>query len=332
VTYSDDVKRAIQVFRKDASKTWVLLGYIGDSSQLEVIASGTEDVSELQDYLRPELVAYGLIRKIETIDNTEAVKFCYLRWIGPDVPRMMKAKIGTHAGDIYTNLFAPVHTSLDSPDLGEVTDDNIMRLIRNASGTAVHILDNPTSHQSAHTSQPSIKQPSSSGRPTNTWARTAEKKPQQQQAKPQESSINFEDEDGIRAAIKTVRTDSNDTNWVLVTYHAPQSKTLKLASTGTGGFDEMKSHLEDDKVMYGLYRSTEQIDNSTTVKFVFIDWRGPNIHRMQRAVLGTHSGAVQTLFTPYHVDIMATNHDEATEEIIEKKIKNASGTAHHVLN
>jgi len=214
--------------------------------------------------------------------------------------------------------------------LGEVTDDNIMRLIRNASGTAVHILETPSHHHSPGNVQ--RQQPSEPKPRANPVAKPpAEKKPQQP-AKQQDSAITFQDEDSIRAAIKSVRADNNDVNWVLVTYTAPQSKMIKLEGTGSGGLSEMISHMEDDKIMYGIFRSTEQIDASTTVKFAFIDWRGPNIHRMQRAALGTHSGAVQALFTPYHVDVMATSHDEITEDIVEQKIKNASGTAHHVLN
>lgn len=93
----------------------------------------------------------------------------------------------------------------------------------------------------------------------------------------------------------------------------------------------MKQHLKDDVVMYGLIRMVEMIDSTEAIKFCFVDWRGDNINRMQRANLGIHSGAVQQLFHPYHVDIQPTNLSEITEEIIMQKIKNASGTAVHVL-
>lgn len=75
-----------------------------------------------------------------------------------------------------------------------------------------------------------------------------------------------------------------------------QSKNLVLVGTGEGGLAELKSKLTDDMVGYALYRTTERVDDSETVKFVFIDWRGPKIHRMQRAILGTHSGAF-TIFS-----------------------------------
>jgi len=138
--------------------------------------------------------------------------------------------------------------------------------------------------------------------------------------------------DGIRQAISEVRHDGNDTDWVLITYDGPRSNTLKLEGTGSGGLHELKGHLRPDAVMYGLFRTTEQIDDSVTVKFVHIDWRGEKIHTMQRAKLATHSGVVRALFHPFHVDIPATSDDEITENIIMKKIKTASGTAVHVVN
>jgi len=111
-----------------------------------------------------------------------------------------------------------------------------------------------------------------------------------------------------------------------------QSKNLVLVGTGEGGLAELKSKLLDDMVGYALYRTTEKVDDSETVKFVYIDWRGPKIHRMQRAILGTQSGAVRALFEPYHVDIVDVNkQEELTDESIAAKIKKAAGTANYVL-
>jgi len=53
---------------------------------------------------------------------------------------------------------------------------------------------------------------------------------------------------------------------------------------------------------------------------------------MQRAKLATHSGAVRGLFHPFHVDICASSDDEITADVINKKIKTASGSASFVIN
>jgi len=144
--------------------------------------------------------------------------------------------------------------------------------------------------------------------------------------------VDYQDLDGIKQAIADVRYDGSDTDWVLITYDGPRSNTLQLAGIGSGGLSELKTYLKDNVVMYGLYRTTEKIDDSVTVKFCHIDWRGERIHTMQRAKLATHSGAIRELFHPFHVDIYASTDDEITEQLILKKIKAASGTAHYVLN
>jgi len=95
-----------------------------------------------------------------------------------------------------------------------------------------------------------------------------------------------------------------------------------LVGTGQGGLAELKTKLGESQVGYALYRTTERVDDSETVKFVFIDWRGPQVHRMQRAILGTHSGAVRAVFEPYHVDLLdVSKQEELTDDLIMAKVR-----------
>jgi len=207
-----------------------------------------------------------------------------------------------------------------------------MKEIMKASGTYQHVLaGHPVSRpnpQAQQSHQPTTKQ--TAPRPV------AEKKPPSDMhggaSKTVEKVIDFQDLDGIKQAIADVRYDGSDTDWVLITYDGPRSNTLKLEGVGSGGLEELKSHLKENVVMYGLLRVVEKIDDSVTVKFCHIDWRGERIHTMQRAKLATHSGAVRDLFSPFHVDIYATTDEEITEHLIMKKVKSAAGTAVHVLN
>jgi len=336
VSWSPEVVETIRDVKGDHSPlSWVIISYERpDSSVLAVVAAGEGDdnnAAQLAEHLRNDNVAYCIIRKTEQIDNSATAKFVYIRWVGNDVPRMQKAKLGTQAGDIY-NLFAPCHTSLDTPDLHEVNDANIMKEIMKASGTYQHVLEgHPVSrpppqshHQTQQTSHQTAPKPVAQRKPPSDTHGGA--------SKTVEKVIDFQDFDGVKQAIADVRYDGSDTDWVLITYDGPRSNTLKLEGIGSGGLHELKNHLKDNVVMYGLLRTTEKIDDSVTVKFCHIDWRGERIHTMQRAKLATHSGAVRELFHPFHVDINASSDDEITEHLINKKIKAASGTAVHVLN
>jgi len=317
VTIDDGVGQALKQLRTGAL-SWVAATYHSFDRPLIVLkASGTGDVSEIVPELQDDNVCYVLVRKIEQIDQTEAVKFVYIRWVGSGIPTLQKAKLASHSGAV-TQYFAPIHTTLDAPELSEVTDENVMNAVKKASGTYHNVLEGKKGKPSP--SQSFV--PRSTGGAPKTHGGAVQTV---------EAIINFEDEAGIRAAIKAVRADNDPTNWVLITYTADKSKTLKLLATGTGNLDELKSYLSDRIVAYGLYRTTSLVDASTTTKFVFCDWRGENIHRMQLAVLGTHSGAVKDIFTPYHVDILASHEDEISEDLIQEKINRASGTASYVL-
>jgi hypothetical protein len=342
VSWSAEVVEVIRDVKGDHSPlSWCIIGYERpDSAHVVVVAAGEGDdhnTADLAAHLSHDSVAYCLIRKTEQIDNSLTAKFVYIRWVGNNVPRMQKAKLGVQAGDIY-NLFAPCHTSLDNPDLNEVTDQNIMKEIMKASGTYQHVLTGPpatrpppSTHQQTHHSPQSPTHASSEKKPT------PQKKPPPSDthggvSKTIEKVVDFQDLEGIKQAIGDVRYDGSETDWVLITYDGPRSNTLKLAGIGSGGLDEFKSYLKDNVVMYGLYRTTEKIDDSITVKFLHVDWRGEKIQTMQRAKLATHSGAIRELFHPFHVDICASSDDEITDQLIQKKLKSASGTASHVLN
>jgi len=338
VTFADGLRQQINVIRDDNSGVnWVLVGYADPSKPgLVFLGKGNGGVAELASNLLTDNVAYGLVRKIERIDDTDAVKFCYIRWIGKDIPFMQRAKLGTHAGDI-ADFFHPFHTSLDAPELVDVNDAHVMKLIQTASGTYKHVLDDaaaarinsrPTAVQSKPAAQSAPAQPKPAAQPKAA----AQPKPVPTASSDDVIIVGA----GIREAIQSVRSDTNLVDWALATYEFAsgknQSKTLTLVGTGEGGLAELKSKLADNIVGYALYRTTEKVDDSETVKFVFIDWRGPQIHRMQRAILGTHSGAVRELFHPYHVDLLdVSKQDEVTEEALAAKIKKAAGTANYVL-
>jgi len=337
VTFADGLRQQVNAIRDDNSGVnWVLIGYSEPSKpHLILLGKGSGGVSELKSHLSADNVAYGLVRKIERIDDTDAVKFCYIRWIGKDIPFMQRAKLGTHSGDI-SEFFHPYHTSLDAPELVDVTDENVMKLIQTASGTYKHVLDDAAAAR-AH-SKPAVQKPASSGA-----APAAQNKPVSSKAPTQAKPVPATANDdvvtvgaGIREAIQSVRNDTNLTDWALVTYEFPsgknQSKSLVLVGTGEGGLSELKSKLGDSMVGYALYRTTDKVDDSDTVKFVFIDWRGPQVHRMQRAILGTHSGAVRAIFEPYHVDLLdVSKQEEVTEDLIMAKVRKAAGTANYVL-
>jgi len=345
LTFDQDVISAIEEVRSNVH-TWCLAGYHDTESadSIVLISKGNGDVEELKQHLNDNIVAYGLIRKNEKIDNSITVKFCYVRWIGPNIPRMQKAKLGVHINNIQ-KTFHPYHVDIQCERLDEISDAIVEDIISRSSGQKIHVKDN-VDETTRHFYRGTVNTDGTSTTTTTTNNNNdTDTEPREPRAKivvqkrlsirksvsgSKESSVVMKDEESIREYIQSVRRDDDPTDWCLITYDAPKSNTLVTLAKGSGGINELVSHLAPEIAAYGLYRKSDQIDLSETVKFCFIDWRGSNINYMQRAQLGTHSGFVTELFHPYHVDIQTSEHSDLSEEAILDKIRHSAGTKNWV--
>jgi len=330
LTFTDEANlkeklREIRVATGEGSNDWFLIGYEGESENLVLLGTGSGGASELVSLLSDDMAAYGLVRRVEQIDDTKATKFAFIKFQGDHMPRMLKARIGTHAGKVQ-EFFQPYHVSIDATQKSEITDEIIMKTIQTASGTRVHVLDDQrTAAQPPVAQQTQIRTGGSGLQPKTATVTKAVAVP-----RGNEQNVKFSDEDAIRNSIKEVRNDTVDTDWCLVGYEGKKGNVLVLLGKGSGGLSELVGLLEDDMVGYGLLRKTEKFDESLTVKFVHIVFTGENINRMHRARLGTHKGEVNQLFSPYHVDFQATSTSELTDEVLQTRIGEASGTANKV--
>jgi len=107
---------------------------------------------------------------------------------------------------------------------------------------------------------------------------------------------------------------------------------LELIGSGSGGFKELASTLTEDRVFYGFFRVSEQIDQSVTVKFNFFVLTSNNIPPLHKAQLGTHRGFVTGLFTPYHNEFILDKPSEFTLDTVMEKVSSTSGTRSKVVS
>jgi len=286
--FGPEIHQAIAEVRNDEhSKLWVLVGYQNPTSnQMELISTGDGNVEDLKQFLRDDIVAYGLIRKTERIDNSVTVKFCYIRWVGMNIPRMQRAKIGIHRGQA-NQAFHPYHVDIDCERHDELSDDIVETTIARASGQKIHILENVSADRqtlyrgavSSGTNTSSTPPPQNTPLTTSSTTNTVNQPIRRSSIKMETRTVgassdipvNLKDEDAIREFIQSVRRDDDPTDWCLITYDAPKSNTLITLQRGSGGIEEMASHLADNIIAYGLLRKYDQIDLSATVKFCFVD-------------------------------------------------------------
>ena len=82
----------------------------------------------------------------------------------------------------------------------------------------------------------------------------------------------------VLAAYDAVRSDKEETNWLLITYAGNMGNKLELSATGTGGITELASRLDNTQVAYAYVRVEYANDaESKRIKFYMVVWRGSGI-------------------------------------------------------
>jgi len=143
----------------------------------------------------------------------------------------------------------------------------------------------------------------------------------------------FVDGDAARDALREVRdANGSDTNWVAVTYDNPKTMKMKLLGKGTGGADELAGIVQPDMAVYAIIRVVDRIDNSDTVKFVFVLFLGEKVPRMLRARISVHQNSVKEFMGQAHVDYSCATAAELTNEIIVSKVTITSGSSSRVID
>jgi len=348
LAFSDE-ERAKQAFSEVRSNenpaNWLLFTYSDTSkNNLDFVGSGSGGVEELKGHLTETKTCYGLVRVTDKIDNSVTVKFVLIVWVGEKVPFVKKAQVTTHKGSV-TRLFGQFHNDIHANILDEISESLIMGKVCDASGTAQHVKTQSSSSSSpqvqvqAPTPSPQAQTQTQPETKTSHMVRSGGSSPATSSAPKKEaagaapkatsSMVSFQDEDGMRAAIKSVRADSDPTDWLLIGYEG-NTNALKLIATGQGDLDELITHLKDDAIMYGLYRTTDTIDNTVAVKFVLIIWIGEKVAIIRKARITTHKGDVTSFLGQYHVDVTCSNLTEISDEIVKDLVQRASGTANLV--
>jgi len=346
--------------RSDQTPTnWMVCGYTeGGIKTLEFVAKGEQGVDEMKTTFKENNAYYALCRIEEMIDNSLTIKFAFVKFVGQKMKPMSRAGITPQVGEI-TSRFKPYHVDLYITSEDEVSQDIIEDLVGKASMSRSKIMDKhegekiqrdneerqkkldvhvkhtvSSSSTSNGTSSPTVAPTASST--TTTPSSTSTSSPARSRSVVSTSSprptsagssaggLEWDNIEAIQEAIRDVRNDGSETNWMSITY-APNSKTkMTLLGSGSGGADEMKASWESSGVYFGLVRVSETIDESETVKFVFVHMLGDTVHPMLKARVSTHKGQVEALLQPYHTTLFATNSGEISGEEIGVLVAKAS--------
>jgi Cofilin/tropomyosin-type actin-binding protein len=104
--------------------------------------------------------------------------------------------------------------------------------------------------------------------------------------------VKVHEEEAALEAIKQVRNDKSETNWVLFGHLNDDPNTISLEATGSDGYGGLISRINDSKFQYGLLRVTTKVDLAITVKFVYIHWQGEKVGFAKRGRFSVVHGEV----------------------------------------
>ncbi|KAI1418956.1 hypothetical protein F5Y12DRAFT_358629 [Xylaria sp. FL1777] len=130
----------------------------------------------------------------------------------------------------------------------------------------------------------------------------------------------------ILAAYDAVRSDKDETNWLLISYAAAVGDKMKLAGTGTGGLAELAAQLDDGQAQYGYARVEYANDTeSKRVKFALVVWIGPQTKVMRKARVSFETGAVRKVLAHHSIQVDATDRSDLDEREIVPRLRKAGG-------
>ncbi|KAK3290233.1 uncharacterized protein B0H64DRAFT_61039 [Chaetomium fimeti] len=130
----------------------------------------------------------------------------------------------------------------------------------------------------------------------------------------------------ILAAYDAVRSDKDDTNWLLISDAAAKGDKLILSKTGTGGLPELAAELDDGQAQYAYVRVEYANDaESKRVKFALIVWIGENTKAMRKARVSIEAGNVKKVLSHYSVQVDADDKRDLDEADIVVRLRKAGG-------
>jgi hypothetical protein len=130
----------------------------------------------------------------------------------------------------------------------------------------------------------------------------------------------------IRAAYDAVRSDKDETNWLIISYASAVGDKLTLTSTGSGGIAEMADNLDNSQAQYGYVRVEYANDTeSKRVKFVLVIWIGEGTKVMRKARVSIESGAVKRVLGHHSIQVDARDKGDLDEKDIVVRLRKAGG-------
>ncbi|KAI1266410.1 cofilin/tropomyosin-type actin-binding protein [Xylariaceae sp. FL1019] len=130
----------------------------------------------------------------------------------------------------------------------------------------------------------------------------------------------------ILAAYNAVRSDKDETDWLLLSYNGAVGNKVVLTGTGTGGLEKLAENLLPTEAQYGYVRVEYANDTeSKRVKFVLVIWIGEQTGVMRKARVSIQSGDIKRVLSHHSIQVDARDKSDLKRDDIVARLKKAGG-------
>lgn len=133
------------------------------------------------------------------------------------------------------------------------------------------------------------------------------------------------DDPAILSAYNAVRSDTDATTWLILSYSGSGDK-LSLSASGTGDISTLAAAFDAAQAQYGYARVEYANDaESRRVKFVFVVWIGPQTPVMRKGRVSVQAAEVRRVLSHHSITVDARDVDDLEQEEIVKRLRKAGG-------
>lgn len=133
----------------------------------------------------------------------------------------------------------------------------------------------------------------------------------------------------ILAAWGSVTRDGSPDNWFLIAPKAGSRSDLEVVGTGSGGLEELKNHLDDSRIQFGIIKvfgvDEKETTTSRRAKYVFITYIGERVSVLVKARVSVQKGQITPSFHGVQAYLDFSGKDEVTQEVIGQKLAGCGG-------
>jgi hypothetical protein len=342
--FDNDCTNAWNKMREDKGGVWWMVVRVSeDGKAVKLIASGTDGFASFADCMKKqEPGMFAGVMRVSAVDNRGSVKsirtkFVRVTVVSGEMPMAKRARAAQTKPE-FDRFFSGTHLNLDTDVASRPLDQvAIAKSLLQIGGAHVPNGFDFSGGQEADESN-FVRIEHGVAMPPQTVAKAPEPAPAAEAAPAaaaEAEAPKAEPQSPVKAvgdvtamspadAWSKVQSDNDPLNWVLFTYDGKNTSSASVFAGGANGLEELRSALDDERVLFGGVRVTGVDDRgsvkSVRAKLIFLQYTPSSVRPTVRAHAGTARGEFQKLLHGTHMSINIEHPGDINAKKIEDQL------------